>query len=105
MELKDIVLSTLAELDNIEEKENKTQKQTKEPKLAFQNSNEAKQNDQSSENSDEKIFLNNVQERLLVLFEGLQNPKNDNLDIKLDITLNFLEYLLANIESRLENIK
>ena len=46
-------------------------------------------------------FLRELKERLLVLFDGLQSPNTDNLDVKLDVTLNFLEYLLARIEEKL----
>lgn len=48
-----------------------------------------------------KDFLKQIKERLLVLFEGLQSPNTQNLDVKLDVTLNFLEYLLVKIEEKL----
>jgi hypothetical protein len=54
----------------------------------------------SKENCD-KEFLKHLRERLLVLFDGLQSPNTQNLDVKLDVTLNFLEYLLAKIEEKL----
>ncbi len=54
---------------------------------------------------DEGVFLENVRERILVLFEGLQSCDDENINTKLDITLNFLEYLLAKIEQRLEKVK
>ncbi len=50
----------------------------------------------------EREFLTNLRERILVLFEGLQNPKNSQIDVKVDIILNFLEYLLSMIEERVE---
>jgi len=46
-------------------------------------------------------FLKHLRERLLILFEGLQSPNTQNLDIKIDVTLNFLEYVLAKIEEKL----
>ncbi len=49
----------------------------------------------------DKEFLKKIRERLLILFEGLQSPNTQNLDVKLDVTLNFLEYLLARIEEKL----
>jgi hypothetical protein len=56
--------------------------------------------DEKKESCD-KEFLRNIKERLLVLFEGLQSPNTENLDVKLDVTLNFLEYLLVKIEEKL----
>jgi len=49
----------------------------------------------------DKEFLEHIKEKLLVLFEGLQSPNTQNLDIKLDVTLNFLEYLLVKIDEKL----
>ena len=51
----------------------------------------------------DKEFLKHIKERILVLFEGLQSPNTENLDIKLDVTLNFLEYLLVKIDEKLSN--
>ena len=51
----------------------------------------------------DKEFLEHLKERLLILFDGLQSPNTENLDIKLDVTLNFLEYLLAKIDEKLSN--
>ena len=53
------------------------------------------------EKEDDTEFLKHLRERLLILFEGLQSPNTQNLDIKLDVTLNFLEYLLAKVEEKL----
>jgi hypothetical protein len=50
----------------------------------------------------DKEFLKHIKERILVLFEGLQSPNTENIDIKLDITLNFLEYLLVKIDEKLK---
>lgn len=48
------------------------------------------------------FFLKNIKERILVLFEGLKATKKENLEDRLDLTINFLEFLLANIEDRLK---
>lgn len=50
-------------------------------------------------------FLENLRERILVLFEGFQAPNNKNFEAKLDLTLNFFEYLLATIEKRVEELR
>ncbi len=48
------------------------------------------------------LFLTKLKERLVVLFEGLQDEKMVDKEAKLDMTLNFLEYLLTQIEEKLE---
>lgn len=53
----------------------------------------------------EEIFLKNLHERIEVLFEGLNETPKENLEHRLDITLKFLEFALANVEHRLNNIK
>ena len=82
MDLKDTILETLQEIEEnaITEEE-------------LSNSN----------NNCNKEFLKHIKERLLVLFEGLQSPNTENLDVKLDVTLNFLEYLLVKIDEKLSN--
>jgi hypothetical protein len=101
MELKDVILSTLAELDEVESTFVEQQKREfVEPKkqeidlplFEYVISN------------DEKQFLESIKERLLVLFEGFQAPNNIKVEAKVDLTLNFLEYLLASIENRIDLI-
>ncbi|TKX29944.1 effector protein CiaD [Campylobacter estrildidarum] len=50
----------------------------------------------------EDIFFKNLRERILVLFEGLNSVKKEDLESRLNLTTNFLEFLLANIEDRLK---
>lgn len=50
-------------------------------------------------------FLELLQERLLVLFEGLNAPQNRNIESRLNITINFLEYQLSVLQRRLEELK
>ena len=52
--------------------------------------------------NDDTLFLMKVKDRLVVLFEGLQDKNIVDLDSKLQMTLDFLEYLLADIEDRLK---
>lgn len=116
MELKELILSTLEELDKKiaadgvkAEEELKAQEERVEQDILERIEAEGHQNElekelEVQEESDEVAFLEHSKERLLVLFEGLQAEETKNLDAKLDITLNFLEYYLANIEERLEKI-
>jgi hypothetical protein len=57
--------------------------------------------EEKQENNRDKEFLKHIKERLLILFEGLQSPNTQNLDVKLDVTINFLEYLLVKIDEKL----
>jgi len=75
MDLRELVLETIEEVEEEEIKE---------------------------ENCNNKEFLEKLREKLLVLFDGLQSPNTENLDVKLDVTLNFLEYLLARIDEELQ---
>ena len=101
MELKDVILSTLAELDEIEstfvepKKHEDIEPKKQEIELSLP---------QTHTSNDEKQFLESIQERLLVLFEGFQAPNNIKVEAKVDLTLNFLEYLLASIENRINLI-
>lgn len=49
---------------------------------------------------EEERFLNALQDRILVLFEGLQSPNNRNIETKVDMILNFLEFTLAIIDEK-----
>ncbi len=108
MELKDVILSTLAEMEdtlpqkeqNFQPKQNKNlQEEMIKPKKTLQKILEV-------ENSNsELVYLNSIRERLLVLFEGFQAPNNVNIEAKVDLTLNFLEYVLVTIDSRVESLE
>lgn len=128
MELKEAILQTLAEIDTaslessdskpafvtqtlendslldvIEQsgKESSTQSPyaRKIEKLDFKNTEELKAL-LSKYYVEEEQFLNALQERILVLFEGLQTPNNRNIENKMDMVLNFLEYILAIIDEK-----
>lgn len=53
-------------------------------------------------NFNEELFLKNLRERILVLFEGLKSTKEEDLKARLELSTNFLEFLLANIEDKLK---
>ena len=116
MELKDVILSTLAEMEddislqpqnsNLEESPLKEQEHLQgstQAKIEAFYEEEESQSKSSSEG--ELIFLNSIRERLLVLFEGFQAPNNTNIEAKVDMTLNFLEYTLATIDTRVQIIE
>lgn len=51
----------------------------------------------------EELFLKNIRERILVLFEGLNSVSKSDLEARLELCINFLEFLLANIEDKLNS--
>ncbi|HIP54998.1 MAG TPA: hypothetical protein EYH11_05950 [Sulfurimonas autotrophica] len=108
MELKDVILSTLAEMEEDTVLEDLA-KVTKEPAQDTSEIKTEKYPQQKSENSSsvesELLYLNSIRERLLVLFEGFQSPNNANIEAKIDMTLNFLEYTLATIDARVEKLE
>lgn len=107
MELKDVILSTLAEMENIklpqsDSKPLESFKQTTKKELHFEKEIEA---DDEQNSSSEMNFLTSMRERLLVLFEGFQAPNNTNIEAKVDMTLNFLEYVLVTVDSRVKELE
>ncbi|MEO1938926.1 MAG: hypothetical protein ABGW85_09880 [Sulfurimonas sp.] len=116
MELKDVILSTLAEMENDtateleesssattqtlhdQEESTLTQERTSQDRTDFQ--------ELHKKGSDSELnYLKSIRERLLVLFEGFQAPNNTNIEAKIDMTLNFLEYMLATIDERVEKLE
>ena len=70
-------------------------------KLNPSQQNQATQESQESDNEQE--FLINLKERIEVLFAGL-SANDENTAVRLDLTIRFLEFLLAKIQNRLENL-
>lgn len=109
MELKDVILSTLAEMEeevpsiDAKQEENayKTFEPTETPKDSLIATEETSTTSRNSVDN-ELYFLKSIRERLLVLFEGFQAPNNSNIEAKIDMTLNFLEYTLATIDERVK---
>ena len=94
----DEVAMELKEISEVSVKNTRTPPQT-EPKQ------ESLPRTFSADMSGEEIFLKNLKERILVLFEGLNATSEENLKDRLSLTLKFLEFVLANVENRLENLQ
>ncbi|MDD5156987.1 hypothetical protein [Sulfurimonas sp.] len=123
MELKDVILSTLAEMEEIGvEKNSLIQTHEFKQKINYEQNTreeyisereqkyeplvEAQPEIQREQNSNNELFfLESIRERMLVLFEGFQAPNNTNIEAKVDMTLNFLEYVLVSIDSRVSEIE
>ena len=122
MELKEMILSTLKELEEVVPKEEskaqtlqpprQVNAEAFEPEIMLEVHEEIHKEaevrlsfvDESSCEERERQFYLNLRERILVLFEGFQSPNNKNIEAKIDLTLNFLEYLLATIDEQLEKV-
>ncbi|MEW5832860.1 MAG: hypothetical protein AB1763_08485 [Campylobacterota bacterium] len=114
MELKDVILSTLAEIEELSGVPETPEEAVEPYKEEATPATPAKTVSApepsviaaaSSPREDEARWLEGIRERLLVLFEGFQSPNNVQIEAKVDLTLNFLEYLLATIDNRLDNLK
>lgn len=104
MELKDVILSTLAEMEDTPSAQSADFEIKEKIELVTEKS-EIKpliEELQESNVDNEMIFLSSIRERLLVLFEGFQAPNNSNIEAKVDMTLNFLEYVLATVDNRID---
>ncbi|PAF53585.1 hypothetical protein BKH42_05235 [Helicobacter sp. 13S00482-2] len=86
MELKDMILQTLTE---IEESPINTELQKSEVK-----------NDVCI-SAEESSILYALREKALVLFEGLQSTQDKDLEAKLDLVVNYLQYQLSIIDQKL----
>lgn len=112
MELKDMILETLNELSTPQpqEKPKAQEIQLNIPQNDLTHmippAHTLPQHNAPSINMREECeFLELLQERLLVLFEGLNAPQNKNIESRLNITINFLEYQLSVLQRRLEDLK
>lgn len=112
MELKDMILSTLAELEDVKPNIDNYQINKNEFNLKIKEDLRVKEEvkieiepEEEQVLSNEMMFLTSMRERLLVLFEGFQAPNNTNIEAKVDMTLNFLEYVLVTIDSRVEELE
>ncbi len=98
MELKDLVLSTLAELDEkLHTEDVKTEQGDAESVPEVRKGQKP-----YILSEEERRFLLHTRERLCVLFEGLQQEEG-NQQAKLEMTLKFLQYYLGLIEERLSS--
>ena len=92
MDLKDTILQTLKEL---EENINEDIIPKDDEIVISNNQNEIKDNNHTQ-------FLKEIRERIAVLFEGLQSVNAKNIETKLDITINFLQYLLIKLDEKID---
>jgi hypothetical protein len=106
MELKDVILSTLAELEDEVIDETLSSSVSSFEKTSQYFEIEIQVDEEYEQKIDSELaYLSSIRERLLVLFEGFQAPNNSNIEAKVDMTLNFLEYTLATIDERVQALE
>jgi len=93
MELKELVESTLDELDK-RLVEDKIDLDILEKEITVEDTIK----------SEDIEFLSHVREKIVVLFNGLQDDEIKDKEAKLELTLDFMEYLLATIDEKLGKI-
>ncbi len=137
MDLKDLVISTLAEIEDAVNEEPQSARLARATPFVIEQQEEVSvqrnhrpteaqvvpevsrsisqgyrindDSDKSGSGAELEKFLVNLKERVLVLFEGLQTIDSSNnkellmAEKKMDLTINFLEYLLASIDEKLEH--
>ncbi|WP_163498629.1 CiaD-like domain-containing protein [Helicobacter suis] len=90
MELKNIISQTLNEINQVRNETKPALKAAPSkpptPKLL----------------QEEKQFLIDLEQKTLLLFEGLKSPQTKNISMKLDLVINYLQYQLYMIEERLK---
>ncbi|WP_104695312.1 CiaD-like domain-containing protein [Helicobacter salomonis] len=89
MELKNIISQTL---DEIGQKDSQSQ--------AAHSSNGSKNSPSISQ--EEQAFLRDLEQKTLLLFEGLRAHQIKDLPTKLDLVLNYLQYQLYVVQERLK---
>ncbi len=101
MELRDLVLSTLEELDDRIAKEEELKE-----KIAETAEEERVEEGAALKRIDDELaFLKHTKERLEILFEGLKSSEIKDPEAKLEITLKYLQLLLAQVDERLGELK
>jgi len=93
MELKELVESTLDELDK-RLVEDKIDLDILEKEITVEDTIK----------SEDIEFLSHIREKIVVLFDGLQDDEIKDKEAKLELTLDFMEYLLATIDEKLGRI-
>jgi hypothetical protein len=93
MELKELVESTLDELDK-RLVEDKIDLDILEKEITVEDTIK----------SEDIEFLSHIREKMVVLFDGLQDDEIKDKEAKLELTLDFMEYLLATIDEKLGKI-
>ncbi len=118
MELRDLVLSTLEELDDriaredeLKEKISALHEEDRKEEAAKQAQQQTDEEPEENKqiviqrSDDELAFLKHTRERLQILFEGLKSSEIKDPEAKLEVTLKYLQLLLAQVDERVQEVK
>ena len=106
MELRDLVLSTLEELDSrVKEEESLHKALQSEQNLSDRPESVDEKAPETGSREEEIAFLKHTKERLEVLFNGLHSSEIKEPEAKLEITLKYLQLLLSQVDERLRQIR
>lgn len=99
MEIKEMLASRVASIDTSEPLRSRPQ-----PKPQLQPQAQTRPQAQKNLGSSEMLYLQGLKERIGVLFEGLNSADSSNSEFRMDMTIKFLEFMLASIDNRLSNL-
>lgn len=99
MEIKEMLASRVASIDTSEPLRTRPQ-----PKPQLQPQAQTRPQAQKNLGSNEMLYLQGLKERIGVLFEGLNSADSSNSEFRMDMTIKFLEFMLASIDNRLSNL-
>lgn len=106
METKEAILATITEFNSLDKENNIysniDSKDEQNILIDIKEDSDVKENDSAI--NDELDLLLKLKEKSLVLFEGLKMSKNQNIAIKLEMVISYLEYQLYMIEDRINTI-
>lgn len=104
MDTKEAILSTISEFGTMSNDDTSDSNEKVDQNI-FIDIKEEKEEGKNGNFDDEITILLRLKEKSLVLFEGLKNIKGTNLEIKLEMVINYLEYQLYVIEDRLKTLQ
>lgn len=110
MRIEDITKIVITELEKSKKSQNNTENFTQNNTQNFTENENLVQFLQENQNYKEKIenqieFLSALKERILVLFEGIENFDSGDISARVELSLKFMEFLLENLENQIEKLK
>lgn len=106
METKEAILATITEFNSLDKENNiySNIDSKDEQNILIDIKEDSDVNENDSAINDELDLLLKLKEKSLVLFEGLKMSKNQNIAMKLEMVISYLEYQLYMIEDRINTI-
>lgn len=109
METKEAILTTISELSKMDLKNEDSKQNPPQNKdstnILIDIKEENELDSKYIESNSEVATLLRLKEKSLVLFEGLKQSKDSNIQMKLEMVISYLEYQLYIIEDRLKTLQ